>query len=185
MPVTLGVQHRLKSSRRDGHHGGVTIPALTPPAGFTRTVRDVAVATGVAPSAVRFYEQHGLVTAHRTAGDQRRFDDNAACRIKVAKVAQRVGLTVREIAEVFADLPDDPQPADWERIAVVLIDEAEARTAALRAHLEEIRSGARLCEIDDRTEAPTPVTSRQQQGHPAAAESRPGRRASRQRIPVR
>ena len=167
MPATLSVQHRLKSSRCDGHHGGVTTPAATPPPGFALTVRDVAAATGVAPSAVRFYEQHGLITAHRTAGDQRRFDDNAACRIKVAKVAQRVGLTVREIADVFADLPDDPRPADWERIAVVLIDEAEARTAALRAHLEEIRSGARLCEIDNRDESPTrpPASSTTATGH--------------------
>ncbi len=123
------------------------------PSGFTLTVRDVATASGVAPSAVRFYEQHGLITAHRTTGDQRRFDDNAACRIKVAKVAQRVGLTVREIAEVLADLPQDAEPADWALVADTLIAEAEARTAALRAYLEEIRSGARLCEVDERIEA--------------------------------
>lgn len=117
-------------------------------AGFTRTVRDVADESGVAPSAVRFYEQHGVITAIRTAGDQRRFDASAACRIRVAKVAQRVGLTVREIAEVFDGLPADPEPADWGRVAATLIAEAEARTAALRAHLEGMRSGGRLCEIE-------------------------------------
>ena len=114
---------------------------------FTRSVRDVAAESGVAPSAVRFYEQHGLITAVRTAGDQRRFDDSAACRIRVAKVAQRVGLTVREIAEIFAALPADPGPPDWGRVADTLIAEAEARTAALRAHLTEMRGGGRLCEI--------------------------------------
>ena len=118
------------------------------PTGLTLTVSDVAAASRVAPSAVRFYEKHGLVTAHRTAGDQRRFDENAACRIKVAKVAQRVGLTVREIAGVFSTLPADPQPEDWHRIAVVLVEEAEARTAALRAYLDELCSGSQLCEID-------------------------------------
>ncbi|MEX5717298.1 MerR family DNA-binding transcriptional regulator [Geodermatophilus maliterrae] len=118
------------------------------------TVSDVATASGVAPSAVRFYEKHGLVTAVRTAGDQRRFDDSAACRIKVAKVAQRVGLTVREIADVFAALPADPQPEDWGRVADVLVAEAEARTAALRSHLGEMRSGAKLCDIDERRESP-------------------------------
>ena len=127
----------------------MSIDARTPP-GFTLSVSDVAAATGVAPSAVRFYEQHGLITAHRTNGDQRRFDDNAACRIKVAKVAQRVGLTVREIADVLATLPDDPQPEDWGRVADTLVDEAESRTAALRAYLGELRSGARLCEVDGR-----------------------------------
>jgi MerR family redox-sensitive transcriptional activator SoxR len=126
--------------------GVVTITAPDP-TGLTLTVSDVAAASRVAPSAVRFYEKHGLVTAHRTAGGQRRFDENAACRIKVAKVAQRVGLTVREIASVFSTLPADPQPEDWHRIAVVLVEEAEARTAALRAYLDELRSGSQLCEI--------------------------------------
>ena len=119
---------------------------------YVLTVSDVAAASGVAPSAVRFYEEHGLVTAQRTAGDQRRFDDVAACRIKVAKVAQRVGLTVREIADVFGTLPADPQPADWQRVAVVLVEEAESRTAALRSYLDELRCGATLCEIDTRLE---------------------------------
>ena len=123
----------------------VTAPTSS---GFTLTVSDVAAASGVAPSAVRFYEKHGLVTARRTAGDQRRFDDDAACRIRVAKVAQRVGLTVREIADVFSSLPADPRPEDWQRIAAVLVEEAEARTAALRAYLDELRSGSRLCEIE-------------------------------------
>jgi MerR family redox-sensitive transcriptional activator SoxR len=153
MPAMLNVQHMLKSSRRWVHHGRVSI-AVQIPSRFARTVKDVATAAGVAPSAVRFYEQHGVITAHRTAGDQRRFDDSAACRIKVAKVAQRVGLTVREIAGVFATLPDDPQPQDWQRVAAVLIGEAEARTAALQAYLGDMLSGARLCEIDERTDTP-------------------------------
>ncbi|MEU4428824.1 MerR family transcriptional regulator [Actinoplanes sp. NPDC024001] len=114
---------------------------------FTLTVGEVAADAGVAASAVRFYEQHGIIRAERTAGDQRRFDESAACRIRVAKVAQRVGLTVREIAEVFADLPADPRPQDWGRVAEHLIAEAEARTAALKAYLGEMRSGAKLCDL--------------------------------------
>lgn len=143
----------LKSSRAVVDDDGVTSTVKTP-SGFTLSVSEVASASGVAPSAVRFYEKNGLITAQRTTGDQRRFDDNAACRIKVARVAQRVGLTVREIADVLTALPDDPQPDDWARIADVLIEEAEARTAVLRAHLDEIRSGARLCEIDDQMALP-------------------------------
>lgn len=114
---------------------------------YTKTVGEVAADSGVAASAVRFYEQNGVITAVRTAGDQRRFDHSAACRIRVAKVAQRVGLTVREIAEVFAALPADPQPGDWARVADTLVAEAEARTAALRAHLAGMRSGSRLCDL--------------------------------------
>ncbi|GAA4944904.1 MerR family DNA-binding transcriptional regulator [Actinoplanes utahensis] len=122
----------------------MTIPGTTT---YTLTVGEVAAASGAAPSAVRFYEQHGVIQAVRTSGDQRRFSADAACRIRVAKVAQRVGLTVREIADVFADLPEDPEPGDWGRIADTLVREAEERMAALRAHLEQMRSGGRLCEM--------------------------------------
>jgi len=111
------------------------------------TVRDVAAESGVAASAVRFYEKHGVITALRTPGNQRRFDESASCRIKVAKLAQRVGLTVREIADTFAELPREPDPRDWGRIADELITAAETRTADLRARLDEMRSGAKLCEI--------------------------------------
>ena len=114
---------------------------------YTLTVGEVAAAAGVAASAVRFYEQHGVVHAERTSGDQRRFGPDAACRIRVAKVAQRVGLTVREITNVYAGLPEDPEPEDWGRIADTLVREAEERMAALRAQLEQMRSGIRLCEL--------------------------------------
>lgn len=114
---------------------------------YVHTVGEVAAEAGVAASAVRFYEQHGVIHAVRTSGDQRRFDGSAACRIKVAKVAQRVGLTVREIAEVFDGFPQDPSCEDWGRVAETLVAEAEARTAALRAYLAEMSSGAKLCEL--------------------------------------
>lgn len=65
----------------------------------------------------------------------------------MAKLAQRVGLTVRDVADTFAALPPDPGPHDWARIGEELIGAAEARTAQLRAGLNEMRSGARLCEI--------------------------------------
>ncbi|MFG3706103.1 MerR family transcriptional regulator [Micromonospora sp. NPDC047670] len=114
---------------------------------FPLTVRDVAEDSGVAPSAVRFYETHRVVTAYRTAGNQRRFDNSAACRIRVAKVAQRIGLSVREIAEVFNELPPDPQSDDWAKVARILIDESERRIAALKAELASLQSGEKLCKL--------------------------------------
>ncbi len=123
---------------------------------FALSVSDVAAASGVAPSAVRFYEKHGLVGAQRTAGDQRRFSDDAVCRIRVARVAQRVGLSVREIAELFATLPGDAQQQDWERVAGILIAEADARVAALRHSLEALGSGAKLCELPNAPDAANP-----------------------------
>lgn len=147
MALTLDVEHMLKSSRRPVILRAMTTTAEIAAVPVSLTVSEVAAESGVAASAVRFYENHGVVTALRTSGNQRRFDDSAGCRIKVAKLAQRVGLTVREIADVFEDLPSEPGPEDWGRVADILIDEAETRTAELRARLGEMRSGTKLCEI--------------------------------------
>lgn len=107
------------------------------------TVGDVAAASGVAPSAVRFYEKHGVIEAARTAGNQRRFDRSAICRIEVARVAQRVGLTVRDIAELLSELPTDAGLDDWGRVTDRLITESRQRVAAL----ESLTSGSRLCDL--------------------------------------
>ena len=88
------------------------------------------------------------MTALRTAGNQRRFTGDAACRIRVARVAQRVGLTVREIADILADLPDDPGPPEWSRVAGELITEARAWIARLEAALDDLGSGSKLCDLD-------------------------------------
>lgn len=111
------------------------------------TVGDLARASGVAPSAVRFYETHGLLTSVRTAGNQRRFRDPDVCRTKVIRVAQRVGLTIAEIKALFAELPADPAVADWERLAGRLMAEASQRIQQLRQVLAEIGGGEKLCEL--------------------------------------
>lgn len=127
-----------------------------PRAEFSETVADVARESGVAPSAVRFYEQHGLVHAVRTPGGARRFDATAACRIKVAKVAQRVGLTIREIVDVLEGLPADPAPADWGVVCQRLVREAEARVAALQAQLDALGGEVRLCDLAEVGAEPRP-----------------------------
>lgn len=112
------------------------------------TVSEVAAEAEVAPSAVRFYERYGLVVAARTAGNQRRFAADAPCRIRVAKVAQRVGLTVREIADILEPIGPDSGPADWGEVNRTLVAEAEARLAQLRRTLDDLGSGTKLCEIE-------------------------------------
>lgn len=116
---------------------------------FTMTVRDVAEQSGVAESAVRFYERHGLVHARRTHGNQRRFAPDAPCRIKVAKVAQRVGLSVREIADVLQEVTPDAGPEVWASVGEKLVSEAEDRIRRLQTALDDLGSARRLCEIDD------------------------------------
>lgn len=110
------------------------------------TVSEVARDSGVSASAVRFYETHGLITATRTTGNQRRFDIHAACRVKVARVAQRVGLTVAEIRALLEGLPANPRPADWLQLQDALAAEATRRIAELHGVVGDITSSRRLCE---------------------------------------
>ncbi len=118
----------------------------------TLSVGQLSRMAGVAPSAVRFYERHGLVRAHRTTGNQRRFHPDAVCRIKVARTAQQVGLTVREISEVLEGLPNDCGPEDWERVGALLVKEGEARIRQLQRVVREITTNEVLCAVEPRIE---------------------------------
>ena len=75
--------------------------------------------TGVAPSALRFYEAEGLINARRTAGGQRQFTRDVIRRVSFIRVAQQVGLSLDEIREALASLPDNRTPTqrDWHRLA--------------------------------------------------------------------
>ena len=112
------------------------------------SVGEVAELAGVAPSAVRFYEKHGLITAERTSSNARRFGEEASCRIRIARVAQRVGLTVREIADIFHQMPDGAMGADWEAVEQRLVQRAQQRIDQLRRTLADIASGGPLCEME-------------------------------------
>lgn len=112
------------------------------------SVGEVAAMAGVAPSAVRFYERHGLIAAVRTSGNARRFGEEASCRIRIARVAQRVGLTVREIGEIFDQMPPDAMGQEWEEVEQALVARAEHRIEELRRTLADIASGAPLCQLE-------------------------------------
>jgi MerR family redox-sensitive transcriptional activator SoxR len=113
------------------------------------TVGELAQESGVAPSAVRFYEKYGLVTSERTSGNQRRFYEVEACLIKIIRVAQRVGLSVAEIRDLMADLPDRPDItiADWHRLRTRLEEEVRVRIQALTEVLDDLTSEQKLCEV--------------------------------------
>jgi MerR family redox-sensitive transcriptional activator SoxR len=83
------------------------------------TVGQVARRSGVAASAVRFYERQGLLSSDRTGGNQRRYRGDVLCRIAMIRACQQVGLSLAEIRVALADLPDGhiPTGADWERLA--------------------------------------------------------------------
>ncbi len=83
------------------------------------TIGQLAERAGVATSAIRFYEEKGLVHSTRTTGNQRRYEQSTLRRVAFVRAAQRVGLTLEEVAEALATLPDNrtPTKADWHRIS--------------------------------------------------------------------
>jgi len=83
------------------------------------TIRQVATRSGIATSALRFYEAEGLIRARRTSGGQRRFARDVLRRVAFVRIAQRVGLTIEEIRRALATLPASRTPTkdDWERLA--------------------------------------------------------------------
>lgn len=113
----------------------------------TLTVGQVAEASGMATSAIRFYERQGLLTSSRTSGNQRRYDEYAPCMVRVCRVAQRVGLTVQEVVSLFDALPAEPTEAHWQSLTNQLVSEAEHRIAELRQTLEDLGSGEPLCRL--------------------------------------
>jgi MerR family redox-sensitive transcriptional activator SoxR len=83
------------------------------------TIGQLAERAGVATSAIRFYEDKGLVRSTRTTGNQRRYEKSTLRRVAFVRAAQRVGLTLEEVAEALGSLPDNraPTKADWHRIS--------------------------------------------------------------------
>ena len=81
----------------------------------TLTIGELADRAGVATSAIRFYETRGLVGSERTTGNQRRYAKSTLRRVAFIRTAQRVGLTLEEIGDALATLPDGrtPTKADW------------------------------------------------------------------------
>lgn len=83
------------------------------------TIGDVAARTGLAASAIRFYESRGLIGATRSQGGQRRFRRDVLRRLAFIRVAQRVGLNLEEIEAALSELPVEraPSRSDWERLS--------------------------------------------------------------------
>lgn len=98
------------------------------------TIGEVAHRSGVAQTALRFYEDRGLITSTRTSGNQRRYRRAVLRRLAFIRAAQRVGLSLEQISEALATLPDDhaPTKADWARLSRRWRDELDARIDGLQ-----------------------------------------------------
>ncbi|HLI64856.1 MAG TPA: redox-sensitive transcriptional activator SoxR [Caulobacteraceae bacterium] len=104
------------------------------------SIGDLARRTGLSVSAIRFYEQRGLVSAVRSAGNQRRFLRSDIRRLSFALIAQRLGLSLSEIETELATLPKGlpPTQGDWAAISRRIRERLDARIAMLERTREKL-----------------------------------------------
>lgn len=81
------------------------------------TIGEMSRRTGVAPSALHFYESLGLIASTRTAGNQRRYARHMLRRVSLITVAKRLGIPLSDVQDAFADVPltETPSHEDWQR----------------------------------------------------------------------
>lgn len=98
------------------------------------SIGQVAHRTGVAVSAIRYYEAEGLLTANRNAGGQRRFERAAIRRISFILVAQKFGFSIARIRDLLAGLPANrtPNEEDWRAIAADFRSELDQKIDTLQ-----------------------------------------------------
>ena len=106
------------------------------------TITELAKRSGVAASALRYYESLGLISAARTKGNRRRYRRSALRRVAVIKVARTMGVSLRQLRAAFRALPDrrDPTPADWEQLSSRWRDELNGRIATLERLRDQLSS---------------------------------------------
>jgi MerR family redox-sensitive transcriptional activator SoxR len=98
------------------------------------TIGELSRRSGVAASALRYYEAIGLISAERTSGNQRRYPRHMLRRIAFIRAAQHVGLSLDEISAALASLPDGrtPTKADWTRVSRTWTDRIDRQIDDLR-----------------------------------------------------
>ena len=107
------------------------------------TIAEVARRSGVAASALRFYEQRGLIRSERTGSGHRRFPRAALRRVAFIVFAQKIGLSLEEISAELAKLPPNrvPERADWARLS----SRWTARVDERIAELQRLKEGLTGC----------------------------------------
>jgi MerR family redox-sensitive transcriptional activator SoxR len=107
------------------------------------SIGEVSARAGLAPSALRYYEQQGLVSATRTPGGARRYPRSVLRRLAFVRAAQNVGLSLDEIRAALDTLPGDRPPTarDWARLSRSWRDRLDEQIAALT----QLRDGLTSC----------------------------------------
>ncbi len=104
------------------------------------TVGEMSARSGVAVSAIRFYEAKGLIHSVRSSGNQRRFSRSELRRVAVIKVAQRAGIALGEIGDALATLPSGRTVSakDWARLSLRWKRDLQERIARLTALRDQL-----------------------------------------------
>jgi MerR family transcriptional regulator, redox-sensitive transcriptional activator SoxR len=107
------------------------------------TIGEVARRSGVATSALRFYEDRGLIRSERAGSGHRRYQRAVIRRVAFILFAQRIGLTLEEVGDELAKLPENrvPTRADWAKLSSSWTTRIDSRIA----ELERLREGLTEC----------------------------------------
>jgi MerR family transcriptional regulator, redox-sensitive transcriptional activator SoxR len=99
------------------------------------TIGEVAYRSGVAPSALRFYEEEGLIASRRTTGNQRRYERAVLRRVALIQAGRAAGIPLDRIRAALASLPAHRTPSrrDWERLSRGWREDIDQRIATLEA----------------------------------------------------
>ncbi len=98
------------------------------------SIGETARRCGLATSALRFYESRGLIASQRGQGNQRRYHRSEIRKISIIRVAQNLGLTLREIESALSNLPDKrvPNKRDWEKLSRKWCSQLDQRINSLQ-----------------------------------------------------
>jgi MerR family redox-sensitive transcriptional activator SoxR len=99
------------------------------------TIGEVSARSGVAQSALRFYEAEGLIAARRTDGNQRRYDRSMLRRIAFVQAGRAAGIPLERIHAALETLPKDRSPSarDWQRLSSAWREDLDRRISTLQA----------------------------------------------------
>ena len=99
------------------------------------TIGELSARSGVAPSALRFYEERGLIRADRTSGNQRRYSRATLRRIALVRAGSAAGIPLEQIRKALESLPAGRTPSrrDWERLSRAWRADIDERIATLEA----------------------------------------------------
>lgn len=132
----MAARTNLILSEVEGRRDSIMRPALL-------TIGEIVRRSGVAASALRYYEERGLIRSERAGSGHRRYARPVLRRIAFIVFAQRIGLTLDEIGAELRKLPGDhiPRARDWSRLSRSWTARIDARIA----ELERLKSGLNQC----------------------------------------